>query len=271
MLKQRLITAVVLLIIVCAILFFTSSMVFQIAAGLVLLAATWEWGALLGSKDSKLIRALLVLLVALAYLEALLFLLPIWSLLAAAVATIWGFAAVVAYDHKKQPAGLQYPLLRVLACLLLIAPTMMALFLLRVGPHGPGMVFYALSLVFINDSAAYFGGRAMGKTKLAALVSPKKTWEGCLVGFLAGIIWAIAIPLVVWPGEYNWFLLLVVAIPTLIASVIGDLFISVLKRQIQIKDTGSLLPGHGGLLDRIDAVLMGIPVFALVAMLVGVI
>lgn len=271
MLKQRIITGIVLLVVLCAILFLTSSLVFQIAAGLVLLAATWEWGGLLGNKNSYVVRGLLILLVALAYLEALMFLLPIWSLLAAVVMVIWGFAAVVAYDHQKPAAGFQYPLLRVLACLLLITPTMISLFLLRVGPHGSGMVLYALLLVSISDMAAYFGGRGMGRTQLAPHVSPKKTWEGCVIGFLAGIIWALAIPTIFWPEDTHPLVMVVVAIPTLIAAVIGDLFISVLKRQTKLKDTGTLLPGHGGLLDRLDSVLMGIPIFVLVGILVGVI
>jgi phosphatidate cytidylyltransferase len=269
MLKQRLITAVILLIIVCSILFLTSSLVFQVAAGLVLLAASWEWGRLLAKKNCTYIRVLLLLLVALVYLEVLLFVPSVWALSAGGVMTIWGLAAVIAYDHQKQPLGFQYSLLRVLACLALIVPTMLSLFLLRVGPHGQGMVFYVLGLVFINDTAAYFGGRFFGKHALAPLVSPKKTWEGCFIGFIAGLIWAGLFPLVIWPEDYNAFSLLLVAIPSLIAAVIGDLFISVFKRQIHIKDTGNLLPGHGGLLDRIDAVLMGIPVFTLVALWMG--
>jgi len=266
-----LITAAILLIIVVCIIFFTPPLVFQVVAALVLLAATWEWSGLLGERKSPLVRILMLVLVALAYLEVFFFVLPLWTLLAGGVMVLWGLAAVIAYNCGAKPTGFQYPLLKVLACLLLIVPTMIALFELRMSHLGPGFVFFALTLAFVNDSAAYFCGRWIGKTKLAPQVSPKKTWEGCVGGIVAGVIWAIVVTAIFWSDQVSIGSMVIVAIPTLIAAVIGDLFISVLKRQIDLKDTGSLLPGHGGLLDRIDAVIMAIPVFALMAIWVGVI
>jgi phosphatidate cytidylyltransferase len=151
-----------------------------------------------------------------------------------------------------------------------MASTLIGLVLLRAKPNGPGLAFYALSLAFVNDSSAYFLGRWIGKKKLAPRVSPKKTWEGCICGILIGTIWSILITIIFWSNSLSILSMIIVTVPTLIAAVIGDLFISVLKRESNLKDTGKLLPGHGGLLDRIDAILMAIPIFALVALQVGI-
>lgn len=266
MLKQRIITAIVLLIIVIGVIYFTPPHVFQIAAALVLLAAAWEWGSLLGPRyGSTAVKILLVVLTALVYFNVLVSSSHQWVLWVAAATVVWGLLAIIAYNHKYTPAGFQYALLKALACILLLVPTLYALVTLRISSHGSALVFYALTLVFVNDIAAYFGGRFFGKHKLASLVSPKKTWEGFACGMAAGIVWSIAVTAIFWSDSYSILSMVIVAIPTLIAAVIGDLFISVLKRLVELKDTGSLLPGHGGLLDRIDAVIMAIPVFTLVA------
>lgn len=272
MLKKRLITAIILLVIVVCVIYLLPQMVFQVVAGIVLLAAAWEWGGLLGGQfNCTSIKTLLVIVVALAYLNTLYSIPLFWAFVSAAIMVVWGLIAVICYSCGAKPAGFQHPLLKALACLLLIAPTMAGLVALRAAPHGAGLVFFALTLAFVNDSAAYFAGRWIGRTPLTRLVSPKKTWEGAICGILAGIVWSTLVTVVFWPQTFSILLMAVIAIPTLIAAVIGDLFISVLKRQINMKDTGTLLPGHGGLLDRIDAVIMAIPVFALVALLARVI
>jgi phosphatidate cytidylyltransferase len=272
MLRQRLITALILLVVVSSIIYLAPFIVFQIGAALLLLAATWEWGGLLGDKYNNLpTKVFLLVAVTLAYLGSMHLIPLLWALWAGTVMVVWGLVAVIAYSFQKKPAGFQFPLLKALACVLLIVPTMVGLDLLRDSTHGRGLVFYALTLAMVNDSAAYFAGRWVGRKKLAPLVSPKKTWEGCVCGVMAGIIWSMLVTLVFWPEAFHLLPMIVIATPALIAAVVGDLFISVLKRQINMKDTGTLLPGHGGLLDRIDAVIMTIPVFAWVALEIGVI
>jgi phosphatidate cytidylyltransferase len=126
----------------------------------------------------------------------------------------------------------------------------------------------ALGVVWVSDTAAYFSGRAFGRHKLAPAISPGKTWEGVAGAFIATAAYAIICALVVpeISGQVRgaaWPLYLAGAELLLLASVLGDLFESALKRQASVKDSGSLLPGHGGVLDRIDSATAVLPIAAL--------
>ena len=127
--------------------------------------------------------------------------------------------------------------------------------------YGSAMLFYLLSLVWIADIGAYFSGKRYGRHKLAPSISPGKTREGVVGGLAGCLLWM----LVVYPVSGGWSLVLlpflVIGLLTSLASVFGDLFESVLKREAGVKDSSKLLPGHGGVLDRIDGVLAATPVF----------
>lgn len=130
------------------------------------------------------------------------------------------------------------------------------------------LLLLALGLVWVSDSAAYFTGRAMGRHKLAPTISPGKTWEGVAGAALATAAYAIICALLIPQlGERVrgavWLVYLAGAELLLLASVLGDLFESALKRQASVKDSGSLLPGHGGVLDRIDSATAVLPIAAL--------
>jgi phosphatidate cytidylyltransferase len=116
-----------------------------------------------------------------------------------------------------------------------------------------------LSLVAAADIGAYFTGRRFGRTKLAPQVSPGKTWEGVLGGAVAVSVVAL---LWIWMGLFAWRFL-VVALAVFAASVVGDLTESLFKRGAGLKDSGSILPGHGGILDRIDSLTAAAPVYVL--------
>lgn len=137
------------------------------------------------------------------------------------------------------------------------------------------LVLAVLALVWIADSAAYFAGRALGKHKLAPQISPGKTWEGAVGGLLAVqlyvIICAFTVPMLdpYLEGGGEWLLYLGAGAVLFVVSIIGDLFESAVKRQASVKDSGTLLPGHGGVLDRIDSALAVLPVAALLAFLVS--
>jgi len=132
-------------------------------------------------------------------------------------------------------------------------------------------VLMVLVLVWIADSAAYVVGRAMGRHKLAPTISPGKTWEGVAGGLLGVQVYAIICAFMIpalesrLEGGAKWLLYLGGAGLLFAASVVGDLFESALKRQASVKDSGTLLPGHGGVLDRIDSALAVLPVAALMA------
>ena len=126
----------------------------------------------------------------------------------------------------------------------------------------PLVVLLVLVLVWIADSAAYFVGRAWGRRKLAPAISPGKTWEGVGGGLIGAALYAIILAFFTDPGA--WLALVATALLLGMASIVGDLFESAVKRQAGVKDSGSVLPGHGGILDRIDSATAALPLAALV-------
>jgi phosphatidate cytidylyltransferase len=122
----------------------------------------------------------------------------------------------------------------------------------------PWLLFLLYAIVWLGDTAAYYCGSAWGRHKMAPDVSPNKSWEGAVAGFLVGVLAAA-----VWSwarlGELRWPLLVVAAV-TAVAAQLGDLFESLLKRGVKVKDSGAFLPGHGGFFDRMDALLFAAPV-----------
>jgi phosphatidate cytidylyltransferase len=161
--------------------------------------------------------------------------------------------------------GMKRPLVEVLPAagvsasgLLLVAfPLSFAIPLHAAGSQGPALLLFALVIVWVSDTAAYFVGRSIGKHFLAPRLSPKKTWEGTVAGFLGSILVALAFARWVNVPQVH---LLGMAAAGNIAGQVGDLLESGYKRSAGIKDSGSLLPGHGGVLDRIDALILAIPV-----------
>ena len=135
--------------------------------------------------------------------------------------------------------------------------------------YGGEMLLYMFSLVWIADIGAYFSGRRFGKHKLAPAISPGKTWEGLCGGLVANLFWILG----VYQLNSGWGLGLaeffLIGVATSLISVVGDLFISVLKREAGVKDSGKLLPGHGGVLDRIDSLIAASPVFVAGTFLAG--
>ncbi len=131
----------------------------------------------------------------------------------------------------------------------------------------PWVLLLLLAIVWVGDSAAYFVGRTWGRTKLAPVVSPNKSWEGAAAStaaaLLVGVLWSL------WRlDQVSWQLLAVCAV-TSVGSQIGDLVESMLKRGAGVKDSGNLLPGHGGMLDRMDAIMFGAPVMLVSLWAVG--
>jgi phosphatidate cytidylyltransferase len=127
--------------------------------------------------------------------------------------------------------------------------------------YGGEMLLYLLSLVWVADIGAYFSGRRFGRNKLAPAISPGKTREGVIGGLVANLLWM----LVVYQLSGGWGIallpFLLVGIATSLISVAGDLFESVLKREAGVKDSGKSLPGHGGVLDRVDSVIAAAPIY----------
>jgi phosphatidate cytidylyltransferase len=159
---------------------------------------------------------------------------------------------------------------RLVGLLVLITTWSSAVAVHALAARGPELLLYLLFLIWIADSGAYFSGRRWGRRKLARHVSPGKSWEGVAGGLLPGSAFAVA-------GGF-WFGLeggrlagfVVLAAAVVAVGVLGDLFESLLKRYRQVKDSGGLLPGHGGVLDRIDSLTAATPLCYCGLLLLGV-
>lgn len=139
--------------------------------------------------------------------------------------------------------------------------------LYRIQLHEPWLLFLLLAIVWLGDTAAYYFGTRFGRHRLAPVVSPKKSWEGAIAGFVVSML-SVVVWSVVRLGGLDGELLAVGALTT-VASQLGDLVESMVKRGAGVKDSGDLLPGHGGLWDRMDAMLFAAPVMLLLLRLTG--
>lgn len=176
-------------------------------------------------------------------------------------AIFWIFAVPL---YLKQSLKVTKPWVWMLIGWILLLPTCLALYQLR--SISPLLLLGLMATIWISDTAAYFTGRSLGKHKLAPQISPNKTWEG-----VAGALVAVLIYGLLWDFWSEEQSLAPVLVPLLIMmailGIIGDLYESFVKRQANVKDSGNILPGHGGILDRIDALTSALP-FAILAILV---
>lgn len=275
MLKYRLMTAIVLIPPVIAALFLLSPAAFGYVVIAVCALGAWEWAQFAGwhtqAKRIGLAVVFAVILLAMQFSFADITTLKnepliLYGLWAGLIWWIVAILLVITFPASAKAWG-QSALVRVLFGLLTIIPFYCGMMVLRtIGYHsdtffGAWWLLYVMLLVWGADSGAYAFGRTMGRHKMAPKVSPGKTWEGLVGGLItAGIIsWLFSsfAPIPVMP-DY----LLVTSIIVVVVSVFGDLTESMFKRQSGIKDSSHLIPGHGGILDRIDSLTAAIPVFA---------
>lgn len=269
MLKQRIITGLSLLAPVLALIFFAPSSllygVFCIAA----LLLAWEWTAMMGLQAPRARYA---------YVAATALLLAVaggtqeyqtgWF----AVATAWWVLACGLLPGFPQNLERLKPGVITLGVLgqIMIVPAILSLSALHARSNGPWVLLYSLVLVWAADVGAYFAGRAFGKHKLAPSVSPGKTVEGAIGGVLLSLALALVSCSYVFGKPIADLLpILLLSGVVTIVSIAGDLTESMFKRRSGLKDSGSILPGHGGLLDRADSLLAAMPVMALGLSLIG--
>jgi len=159
---------------------------------------------------------------------------------------------------SRRPLNETMPALGVSAAALMLVALPLS-FLVRVhgAPQGPKLLLFTLVLIWVGDTVAYYVGRAFGRLPLAPMISPKKTWEGAAGNLLGSLL--VAWPFAEWVGV-EWYDLAAVAAMANVAGQIGDLVESAYKRGAGVKDSGALLPGHGGVLDRIDSLIFAAPV-----------
>jgi phosphatidate cytidylyltransferase len=281
LLKSRLITAFILIPIVIAALFLLPPLGFAITLLAICMLAAWEWGQLAGfaARSQRVWLALLCGLL----LAFMLFTLPAYQhsvhlpqiggpLWASLGWWIVALALVLFYPHSAT-FWRHSRAIRLIFGLLTIVPFFWGMLALRQYHYqedhfaGAWWLLYVMVLVWGADSGAYMFGKLFGKHKLAPKVSPGKTWEGFLGGLATSalISWLFS---VFAPLQVSLATLLICSIIAALASVLGDLTESMFKREAGIKDSGSLIPGHGGILDRIDSLTAAVPVFACLLLLV---
>jgi phosphatidate cytidylyltransferase len=263
-LKERVLTAIVLAAVMLGVMLGLPPVATVWLLTVLVLVGAWEWASFAGLASHGA-RAAFTMVVALALVASfyLYSAIPGFVWITLIVALAWWFAAFLWLCLA--PARVT-PVTAALAGLLSLVPCWLALVYITFKTQGTHWVLFTLSLVWAADTGAFFAGRWLGRVPLAPRVSPKKTWEGALGGVFASAIvaWAAAtwwLHVDVWP-----FVLTCVAVAAL--SIVGDLTESMLKRSSGLKDSGSLFPGHGGMLDRIDSVTAAAPalVFALLSM-----
>ena len=170
---------------------------------------------------------------------------------------VLGIAAITLFTKRPLVEALPAAGISCSGLVLVAFPLSYAVRLHGTGREGPILLLFALVITWVGDTAAYFVGRAIGKYKLAPHLSPKKTWEGTIASFLGSLIVALVFSRFMM---LPWGHLLGMAAVGNVAGQVGDLLESAYKRSAGIKDSGSILPGHGGVLDRIDALILAIPV-----------
>jgi len=265
MLKQRVVTAAVLLVLFGLLLSFASRSFFTLAIAGVTAAAAWEWCRLAGVKADNWQSAFaaVVGILTLAFTMNVPFVYDAYWLLFIAF-ILWLILIVTMYIQPRLAPidAPSTPLLLLGIVLLPLAGFSIVWLRHDASAASNGLLLYALALVWVMDIGAYFSGKRFGKRKLSPLISPGKTWEGVYGGVAAAtVLLLIALAFSFFPG-YKTFALIVASLLAAAVSVIGDLFESRIKRASGYKDSSQLLPGHGGVLDRIDGVMASLPVFA---------
>ncbi len=265
--RTRIIAALTMAPFAIAAVYYLPTPYLAVAVAAILLAGLWEWSALAGLTE-KIPRSLYVagnalMMLALAWasgrglfgLYLISFIGAVWWLFVCL--WLWQF------EFAKADTSLNRSI-KLLAGSLSVIPAWCALaWLHNNGVIGPRWALFALAIAWAADSGAYFAGVRFGKHKLAPRISPGKSWEGVIGGVVAILLLAVAAT--PWLGLFWSELskLLLLTIVTMFFSVIGDLFESLMKRHSGHKDSSDLIPGHGGLMDRLDSLLAVLPIFVI--------
>lgn len=258
MLKTRVVTALLLAAALLAVLFLLPPVAATIVFAFIAAVGGWEWAGLMRlDQPARFMFAGVVLLFCWqTYVAGE----PLFLMLWGAAAVFWIVVVPLWLRNKWSFADNDF--VGYAVGLLLLVPTWAALAALHA--RGPWVLIGAMALAWVADIAAYFAGRAFGRRKLAPSISPGKTWEG-VGGAVAGVIlYGIAVGMGTGLTVSSLLAGLVLLIPLTGLTIVGDLFESLMKRQAGIKDSSNLLPGHGGVLDRIDSQLSLLPAAALI-------
>lgn len=267
MLKQRIITALILLPIALCGFFLLEGVGFALFIGAVVTLGAWEWARLAGFQ-AQVARVAFAALVAVLLFG--MYVLPSLAPVVLAAAIVWW--AVATYLVLTFPQSSEHwsgPRVKLVIGLLILLPAWQGLVLIKAMALGNWLILAVMVLVWGADIGAYFSGRKFGKRKLAPKVSPGKSWEGVYGGLALSLLITAAVGLVRGWSVGEIIAALLCSAMIVLVSVVGDLTESMFKRQAGIKDSSNLLPGHGGVLDRIDSLTAAVPLFAVLLWIAG--
>lgn len=275
MLKQRLLTIAILLPLFVWVVLWLPTQYFALITAFVVLLAAWEWAGLMGLRSTTHRLAWLALVLVAMLVGAWLITLPgLRHVIMTAAVFWWFFGLLLIRRFGLDPDGFHWfagrggpgrfhpNLLFGMLGIIILVPAWLALVITH-GSALSGEIFVLLLLLLVwgADSGAYVAGRSFGRRKLAPNVSPGKSWEGVYGALLVAVVVAVGAGLWLGFGWHNLVTLVLLSLITVLFSIIGDLFESMIKRLSGVKDSGRLLPGHGGILDRIDSLTAAAPVF----------
>ena len=272
MLKQRVITALIVVTVLLTAIFLLPGVWLGGLLGVIVVVAALEWARLAGLRRGRATlpyAAVFPLLMIAAINHVGLYgadgaATDILRQLFAITAVFWALALLWALSYPGSAVIWGSVPVRLVMGALVLVPAWLALSWLRELPNGRWLLIYVILLVSCNDIAAYFAGRAWGRRKLLPEVSPGKTWAGFFGGLGGGLACAALIGLFLAQLDSRRLLVwVVIGGFAVLAGVLGDFVESMIKRNEGVKDSGTLLPGHGGVLDRIDSITAAAPVFAL--------
>jgi phosphatidate cytidylyltransferase len=273
MLKQRLITAAILIPLVVWAVFASSLTTFTTLIVAVALLAAWEWHQMIGIQSPGMRVMLAVDLIIVLYL-AITQLNPYFIISIGVLIWLIALVVILGFSNTSLAERLSHVFKNkvfgaISSILILTVFVVSSITLKAFSEVGAFLFFFVMVTVWLADTGGYFAGKRYGKHALAPAISPNKTWEGVAGGVLLASIWAIGFYWVKTPTTITLFEWLLLAVLTVAVSIVGDLFESLYKRAFSVKDSGSLLPGHGGILDRIDSLIAAVPVFTFLVLIMG--
>ncbi|TDO96390.1 phosphatidate cytidylyltransferase [Marinomonas balearica] len=259
MLLPRVLSAIVMAFFFISAVFFLPQSAFLISMAAVVVLAAWEWARLSGVK-AQLQRVLFSAGVAVAILALYVIGMTKTILLVAPIVWLVGFLWVVNFPR---PMGWQSSSIRLIFGVYILISTWAALAVLKSSPDFVVWILLLMGLIWGADSGAYFSGKAFGKRKLAPNVSPGKSWEGVIGGVVFTQIGMLLFSIVSGFSVKQALTMALIALLTVFVSVLGDLSESMFKRHESMKDSSNLIPGHGGVMDRVDSLTSAAPIFVL--------
>ncbi len=263
MLKQRIITGAILGALIVLAVYTSPNKYLALVFAIITIVGAWEWASLVESPTNIVWNFAYIFFISVILLVTWIYAKPHHAQKIFLVAALWWASVVILlalYDSRwLQAEWLKFIL--ALSGFIVLVPAWLALTIMH--QQGASLLMYFFALVWIADIAAYFVGEKFGRNKLAPNLSPGKSREGLLGALLASLLFSIIGIYLFKINKSMWVIFGILCLLTALISVVGDLYESLLKRRAGVKDSGKLLPGHGGVLDRIDSLTAAAPGFVL--------